>query len=377
MRRLVIMAAPLAAVALVAGCSSNSASAPAPAASAPASAPASAAPAPAASSEAVVLRDPGKYTIGVIPSTAASENLGVWIAQLQAAAEPLGWTIDVCDGAGDPTKMEACASAFVTKKVDAIVTMALGGEEIPNGMKQAAEANIPVMAEGTSVTPGNEALYTGGIYADDIVKSGAATADYILQNLSSDPVIGLEITQNYGGQGYINGLRDQLEANGSKYQDLRDVNLADIINSMTKTAEALFQANPGKVTMIDFSDFGYALWGPVIKRLGRESEITTITRFDNPSSVKEMKAGAPLLVSVDKEWQHIFDMLNAMLANFNDGTAFPPNSETVNEPGATVVGIDEFPAGSDRYYPFAPALEEQIAAWSEIWTLQPSTLTAP
>ena len=301
----------------------------------------------------------------------------MWIAQLKAAAEPLGWTIVVCDGAGVVTKMEACMSSLVTQKVSAIVTMALGGPEIPNGFKQAAAANIPVMAEGTSVSPGYEKNYTGGIYADDIVKSGAATADYIFANLASTPVIGLEITQNYGGQGYIIGLKAQLEAKGSKFKDLRDVNLADIVNSMTKTSEAIFQANPGKATMIDFSDFGYSLWGPVLTRLNRASDVTTITRFDNPSSVKAMKAGAPLLVSVDKEWQHIFDMLSAMLANFNGGTAWPANADTVNNPGATVVGIKDFPAGSDRFYPFMPALKTQIATWTQTYSLKPSTLTAP
>ncbi|CAB4846886.1 unannotated protein [freshwater metagenome] len=376
MRRSILLAAPLAAAALlVAGCSSSSTPAET---SAPAEsfAPAESS-APAESTAA--LKDPGKLTIGLIPSTATSENLGVWTAQFKAAAEVFGYTIDLCDGAGDPTKMEACMSGFVTKKVDAIVTMALGGEEIPNGMKQAAAANIPVMAEGTSVTPGNEALYTGGIYADNIVKSGAATADFILGNadLKDRPIVGVEITQNYGGQGYVNGLRDELIAKGTKYTDLRDTNLADLINSMTKVSEAIFTAHPGKIVMIDFSDFGYALWGPTVKRLNRESEITTITRFDNPSSVKAMKEGAPLITAVTKQWQHWFDLLTALAAYHVDGTPFPPNSETVNEPGATVAAIADFPAGSDRFYPFDPALKEQIKIWEKTYKLQPSTLSAP
>jgi len=380
-RRSILLAAPLAAVALLAaGCSSSSTPAES---SAPASSDAASSAPAESSAPASTLKDPGALTIGVIPSTATSENLGVWIAQFKAAAEPLGYTVDVCDGAGDPTKMEACMSAFVTKKVNAIVTMALGGEEIPNGMKQAAAANIPVMAEGTSVTPGNEALYTGGIYADNIVKSGAATADFILgsADFKDLPIIGEEITQNYGGQGYINGLRDELIAKGTKFKDLRDVNLADIVNSMTKTADAIFAANPGKVVMIDFSDFGYSLWAPAVKRLNRGAgsadEITTITRFDNPSSVKAMKAGEPLITAVTKEWQHIFDLLSAVAANHVDGTAFPPNSETVNEPGATVASIKDFPAGADRFYPFAPALKDQIAIWEKVYNLKPSTLTAP
>jgi ABC-type sugar transport system substrate-binding protein len=324
------------------------------------------------------LKSPGVHTIGVIPSTATSENLAVWIAQLKATMAPLGWTVVICDGAGVVTKMEGCMESLVAQKVSAIVTMALGGPEIANGFKQAAAAHIPVMAEGTTVSPGYEKYYTGGIYADDIVALGHATADYIAAgHLKNQPTVGEEITQNYGGQGYINGLVAGLTQHGLKFTDLRDTDLANIVNSMTTTSQAIIQKNPGPVTFIDFSDFGPSLFEPGFTRAGRNKSITLITRYDDPTTVKLMKAGNNILVQTTKDWQHIFDMSNAMLANFNGGTPFPPNSQTVNEPGAGVFAISQFPGGGIRVYPFAPALKAQLATWAKTWKLQSSSLTAP
>jgi len=321
-------------------------------------------------------KSPGVHTIGVLPSTATSENLAVWIAQLKATLQPLGWTVDECDGAGNVTTMENCMESFVTHKVSAIVTMALGGPEIPVGLKQAAAANIPVMAEGTSVTPGYEKDFTGGIYADNIVQMGQATAAYIAAHLKSQPVVGEEITQNYGGQGYVNGVIAGLKSDGLKYTDLRDTNLANIVPSMTQNAQAIVQKNTGPVTFLDFSDFGPSLFEPVFAKANRKN-ITLITRYDDPTTVKLMQAGDNILVQVSQEWKHIFDMTSAMLAHFNNGTPFPPNSQTVNQPGATVLSLKQFPAGSTVAYPFNPALKAQLAEWAKTYKLQPSTLTAP
>jgi ABC-type sugar transport system substrate-binding protein len=319
---------------------------------------------------------PGSRTIGVIPSTSSSENLAVWIAQLKAAAEPFGWKIDVCNGNGNPATMESCGQGFVTKKADAIVTMALGGPEIPNTFKQAKAANIPVIAEGTSVNPGYEKIYQG-VFADDIVKMGTNTADWLAQNRKDKPVVGLAITQNYGGQGYVNGVKAGLAKNGMKYADLRDTNLADIVNSMKTTAQAIVQKNPGEITFIGFNDIDPTLFEADFKKAGRDKNVTLITRYDDPSTVKIMKTGAPVLVSNSKDWQHIFDMLTALGAYWTAKTPLPDPASTTNTPGAGVYSIKDFPSGNERQYPFDPALKAQIPIWAKTYNLQKSTLSAP
>jgi len=329
---------------------------------------------PAASTSGA--KDPGSRTIGVIPSTSSSENLAVWIAQLKAAAEPFGWKIDVCNGNGNPATMESCGQGFVTKKADAIVTMALGGPEIPNTFKQAKAANIPVIAEGTSVNPGYEKIYNG-VFADDIVKMGGITADYLAKNLKDQPVVGLAITQNYGGQGYVNGVKAGLAKNSMKYTDLRDTNLADIVNSMKTTAQAIVQKNPGKITFVGFNDIDPTLFEADFKKAGRDKDVTLITRYDDPSTVKIMRTGVPVLVSNSKDWQHIFDMLTALGAYWTAKTPLPAPASTTNTPGAGVFSIKDFPAGQDRMFPFDPALKAQLAQWGKTYKLQESTLKAP
>jgi ABC-type sugar transport system substrate-binding protein len=321
-------------------------------------------------------KSPGTRTIGVIPSTSSSENLAVWIAQLKAAAAPLGWKVIVCNGNGNPATMEQCGTTFVTQKVDAIVTMALGGPEIPNTFKQAKAAGIPVFAEGTSVNPGYDKIYSG-VFGDDIVKMGQITADWLAKNAKGTPIVGLQITQNYGGQGYVIGVKAGLAHHGLKYTDLRDTNLADIVNSMKSTSQAIVQAHPGKMYFIGFNDIDPLLQEPVYKQLGRQNDVTLITRYDDPSTVKIMKSGAKVLISNTKDWQHIFDMLNALLNHWVNNQPLPNPATTQETPGAGVYSINDFPAGASRQFPFEPALKAQEAEWAKTYKLQSSDATAP
>lgn len=323
-------------------------------------------------------KSPGTRTIGVIPSTSSSENLAVWIAQLKAAAAPLGWKVVVCNGNGNPATMEQCGQTFVTQKVDAIVTMALGGPEIPNTFKQAKAAGIPVLALGTSVNPGYDTSSYSGVFGDDIVKMGENTANWLAQNAHGAPIVGMEITQNYGGQGYVIGMKKGLAAHGLKYTDLRDTNLADIVNSMKQTGTAIVQAHPGKIYFVGFNDIDPLLLEPVFKQLGRDKDVTLITRYDDPSTRKYMSAGAPVLVSDSKDWQHTFDMLNALLNHWVNGKPLPSPSTTTDTPGAGVFSAKDFPQGTgEERYPFEPALKAQEAVWAKTYKLQQSNLTAP
>jgi ABC-type sugar transport system substrate-binding protein len=324
-------------------------------------------------------KDPGSRTIGVIPSTSSSENLAVWIAQTKAAAAPFGWKVQVCNGNGNPATMESCVSSLVTQKVDAIVTMALGGPEIPNGFKQAKAAGIPMIAEGTSVNPGFEKIYNG-VFADDIPAMGKITGTWITKNKPSDPVVGLDVSQNYGGHGYIVGVKAGL-ASGSppmKYTDLRDTNLADIVNSMKSTGQAVVRAHPGPLTYVTFNDIDSSLYWADFQKAGRDKDVTMITRYDDPSTVKIMRTGANVLVNNSKDWQHVFDMMTALAALWTSKTPLPPASETTNTPGGGVYSIKDFPPPpAIRQFPFPPALKNQIAIWGKTYNLKSSSLTAP
>jgi ABC-type sugar transport system substrate-binding protein len=273
--------------------------------------------------------------------------------------------------------MENCAESFVTQKVGAIVTMALGGPEIAQGFVEAKKAGIPVMAEGTSVNPGYGQYYTGGVYGDDIVAQGNATAQYVCAHLKGEPVIGLQITQNYGGQGYVNGEVAGFNQCGDHFTQLRDTDLANIVNSMESNVKAEVQAVPGKVVFLGFDDVDPSLFQPIFQQAGRSKDVTEIVRYDDPTTLGLMKQGDNILVVDTKEYQHIFDLLNALLAHQKSGTPFPPESQTVNDPAATVVSYKQYQPGATRYYPFEPALKAQEALWAKQYQLQSSSATAP
>jgi ABC-type sugar transport system substrate-binding protein len=320
---------------------------------------------------------PKPLTIGVIPSTTSSQNLAIWIAQLKAAAAPLGYTVIVCNGNANPTTMEQCGENFVTQKVNAIVTMALGGPEIPQTFTEAKAAGIPVIAEGTSVTPGYEKDFTGGIYADNIPEQGAAAISYVTSHFKGVPLVGDELTANYGGQGYVDGELAQLKKQGLKFAQLRDTNIASLLTSIPQTVQAELAAQPGKVVLLTYDDIDPSLIQPVLAQAGRSKDVTEIVRYDDPTTVALMRKGDNILVVDTKEYQHIFDMLDALLANSEHGTPFPPYTQTTNVPGATVVGIKQYGATATRYYPFPPALAAQKTIWAQTYNLKSSSLTAP
>jgi len=329
---------------------------------------------------AAALESPGTRTIGIIISTGASENVDVWSQEVKAVIAPFGWKTEVCDGQGLQTKFESCAETFVSQKVSAIVTMGLGGPEIPTGFQEAAKAHIPVMAFGTSANPGYAKDFTGGVYADNIVTMGCATGNYIASNptLRHQPIIGTDLSADWAGHGYVLGVKRCLAEHGLKYTDLRDTNFANLPGSITSDAQAMLQKTRGKVTFVDFCDCGPSIVEPVFAHAGRSKDVTLITRYDDPTTVNMMRAGDNILVQTTKIWQHAFDMVNAMLAHFDHGTPWPPNSKTVYDPGAGVYGIKQFPPKpATREFPLAPALKKQLKIWGKTWKLVPSSVTAP
>jgi ribose transport system substrate-binding protein len=311
-------------------------------------------------------KSPGARTLGVIPSTSASEYLATKTRQFQELVAPLGWKVTVCDPAGAPPKMEQCMQQYVTQKVDAILTMALGGEETPRGLAAAKDAKIPVISIVGDPSPGQEKSFDG-VFADSTFGMGEVAGKYIVEQRKDTPVVGLRLTQNYAGDGFIQGVEKVLKENDLKFQDLRDNDLADLINSLTENSQAIAQKNKGPLTFVEPTDFGAGIFGPVFQRAGRK-DITIITRYDNASTVKLMKAGEPILVTASRAYQHFFEAADALLALWVDGKPLPPPS--IFEPDAGVFAIEDFPEGSDEVFPYEPALDKQMAKWAETYELK-------
>ncbi len=313
------------------------------------------------------LKDPGKRVIGVLPVNLGSEYLAKKTEQTKATVEPLGWEVIIVDGAADPVKMEAGMQSLVTQGVDAIFTMSIGGEEIPQGFAAAKRAEIPVFAIVTDVNPDQVENWTG-VWADSNSGMGEIMGNYIGENLSDQPVIGWDITQNFSGHAYVEGVEAGLAEHDMEYSDLRDTDLADLVNSMTKQAEALVQANKGPQTFVDLSDFGSPLFLPVFERAGRD-DITLTTRYDNASTLALMEDFPTMRTIASEGYEYIFDVVEAVLNNWVNDEPFPTEPDNKSVANGTVIGSEDYEPGAEEFFEFQPALEEKLAEWGETYQL--------
>lgn len=299
-------------------------------------------------------------TIGVIPSSSSSEFLRRQLDRLKKLTEAVGIEVKIIDPNGDPAKMDQAAQTLVTQKVDAIFTFALGGEEVSSGLAKAKAAGIPTIAVAQAPTPGQEKNY-GTVFGDSNVAMGEVAGRWIAENQRDTPVVGLRLTQNFAGDGFIQGVEKVFKGENLKFQDLRDTNQADIINSMTSLTDAIVQKNEGPLTFVDFSDFGPPLMTTVFERQKRD-DITVITRYDNASTIKLMKAGKKVAFVSDKNYQHAFDAVGALLALWKKDTPLP--KPQIREPEVKLFTAKDLPADAENgVYPFDADLQKQVAEW--------------
>ncbi len=307
----------------------------------------------------------GGRTIGVVPSASSSEFLRRQLDRLEQLTDAIGWELKVIDPNGDPSKMDQAARTFVSQKVDAIFTIALGGEELAGGLEEARKAGIPTIAVAQAPTPGQEGNYTA-VFGDSNVAMGEIAGKWIAETRRDIPVVGLRLTQNFAGDGFIQGVEKVFEGEKLKFQDLRDTNQTDIVNSMTQLTQAIVQKNQGELTMVDFSDFGPPLMIGVFDRAKRD-DITVITRYDNASTMDLMRKGQNVVMVASRNHQHVFDAVDALLAHWVDDKPFPEEPQ-IREPAAKVFTAADLPEGSeDGVFPFAEDLEKQVAEWQKAY----------
>ncbi|MBS1845343.1 MAG: substrate-binding domain-containing protein [Actinobacteria bacterium] len=305
--------------------------------------------------------DPGQRTIGVLPSTLQSEHLAQRIEELEAAVKPFGWKIVVADGQANPQVMEQDMQKLIQQHVDAILTMALGGEEIQRGLEAAKEANIPVLSLITEPTPPEVSSFAG-TYADSSVGLGELGGEYIIKERGEIPVIGEELTQNYGGQAFIDGMQKVFKKENFEFEQLKDTELANLTNSMTQNLETMLQSAPkGPLTVVEFSDFGAPIFQPILEKTGREAETAVMTRYEDPASIKVAKNGLEVLFVTTEAYKHIFKAIEGLIAYWTEEA---PLETEIENPGGKVRVVSELPKGSEQFFDFPEALKKQEEEWA-------------
>ncbi len=304
-------------------------------------------------------------TIGLIPSTLQSELLQGYVGYMEKACEPIDCTVDVRDPAGDPSKMAQAMQALIAKKVDAIALMAVPAGPIQQQLPEAKAAGIPVVALAFAGDEESMAQFDFTV-ADDTPGLAKVLADWIVENRPDIPVVGARVSADSTGDSFTMGAQAALKEQGVEFKDLKDNDLADIVNSMVKNTTTQLQQNPGPLTLVHHADFAPTVLQPVLDRQGRD-DVLIATQYLTPASAKLMSDGGNYALASTNAFVHVFEFYDRLL-RWKAGGEELDRSNVVENDETVVITKDNLPESGEPF-PFAPALEEQAAEWREKYDL--------
>lgn len=116
--------------------------------------------------------------IAIISANQATEGTAIVAKDMQAAAEVLGWKVDVLDGQGDPSVQLKALNSAVDAKYDGIVLDIIDTRVVQEGVQRAIAANIPLITLGDLV---NEPPSIPDV-SHDWVHAGELAAYYMIAN---------------------------------------------------------------------------------------------------------------------------------------------------------------------------------------------------
>lgn len=296
-------------------------------------------------------------TIAILQTTAQSETLARWAKTAEQAITAAGWKAVVADGKGDPSVWSQSLSNFVNQKVDGIITIGVDGAPVAPQLKAAKDAGIPVIAAGVSVS--GEELFAA-TYAPDDSEFGRVLADYLKENVpTGSEYVSLDISAIYAAHALVTSANPQLESAGFKHVAGYDINVADLVNDTGKGTANLVQGNPNAKFILSCCD------APAINvaalQQARKPDVLTAARNDNPSTLKLLRDGAPLVVAVSNSDIGVLTAIDQIVANKAGKSVDPAADDGKYE--YTAVDKSNVPADGKFVYDTAPIIDEYVQKW--------------
>jgi ABC-type sugar transport system substrate-binding protein len=301
--------------------------------------------------------------IGVVVITLQSESLARWSGQIKAAAEKLHWDVVVKDGQNNPAVVATALPDLLNEGADAVITMATDAPLMVEGLKLAKSKNVPVIATSVDVNPAGKELFTA-TYAPDSYGFGVAIANYLLKKDPHVKAVAQTVSIVYAADRAVAGAKDTLTKGGGTMEAIADVDVTNLVNSFTQTATDLAQGHPNaSVFIATCCDFSPLIDLPALKAANRTDMLLT-GRYDNPTSLQAIRAGAPLAVAVYHASLANLEALTALAAYFSKQTPIPPTLADTGE--ITVIDKTNVPKEGE-VYPFETDLANYSARWSKAY----------
>jgi ABC-type sugar transport system substrate-binding protein len=195
---------------------------------------------------------------------------------------------------------------------------------------------------------------------------GKKAADVIAQRFPKEKVLAEDVSPVYAAHAFHTVAIKDLTKDGVEVAGTFDVDLTDLVNSMAKGAASLAQAHPDAKVYLSCCDFGPPILATAFQQINR-NDITVVSRSDDPSTLKLLKAGQSNIVLVPDLDQHIFKVMSRLLAHFAGGKALDTSDDVSSTPTKI---IDKSNNKGDVVYPFQAELNKQLAAWGKTYKLK-------
>jgi ribose transport system substrate-binding protein len=307
------------------------------------------APAALSTGKQVPFKPPSGKTIGILDCGDTSPDCSETTHATQQAVAALGWKSIVKQNGLSVTGWATSMQELVQAHPDGIISIVASDSEMPNAMKEAAAAKIPVVgliAGNTFVAP---VQYPAkGNVDPDYSLQGKVAADYVIaQSNGTARVVELTDPSAIANVGRAKAFEAELaKCSGCKLVGKYIFNASlEQAQAGQQAASAALAAHPaGSFNWIvsngSVRDPGVLL---AIKQAGRQSDVQVISIDCKASSLLSIDASGPLKACVSTPllrggWAAV-DTLARILAGQNPGQVYVPFSlvTKANVPSAAVV----------------------------------------
>jgi ABC-type sugar transport system substrate-binding protein len=202
------------------------------------------------------------------------------------------------------------------------------------------------------------------VYALNDYDLGVALAAYLVKKNPKAVAVGQTATLVYAADQLVVGAKDELEKRGAKMAVVSDNDVTNLVNSFTQTTTDLALAHPEAGALISCCDFAPAIDLPALKAAHR-TDMTLMTRVDNPSSIQALKAGANLVIAASRTDAYNFAALDVLMNHFTKGTPIPGSLPDIKA-DIRIVDKDAIPA-QGSVFPFETELKPYLDRWSNAY----------
>jgi ribose transport system substrate-binding protein len=263
----------------------------------------------------------GPETIGLLYELKAAEISVRGGTNLQQAADALGWKLVQTDPAGDPQKAVTGANAFVTQRVNAILSAAWESSVLRQPLQQAKTANIPTVNIWGGIAPNQ--LFTASL-APDEKKFGSVAATEFLKLIPS----GSQVAMLDSGQFTFGAERDgefKSQASAKKVSIVAD-HQTDYTNPQADTTKAvndILSAHPDIAGIWSDSSLQVPEIAQVLQQRGLCGKVHVVGFYGDIKNLQAVRDGCVDIIADVPLQAQSWAAMDAFAAHFKNGTPLP------------------------------------------------------